>query len=401
MSNAVPMGNVNRRNKSARPVPPSSVTISCGVDPAPSVSHDVPVQSSSRTVSTARCSWKCVLGARSRTHTPRSTIVGSSFACRNFTWPNPSLPSGARRITSRLKLGLTASEARLAALRAVGAAECGSSTSGVRSHPANRTHAASGTTAETFMGASGGGRTKESLPASASRIGACVHAEIDLQTIIPGVVAQRAAGDPPRGSGHLSYSAIWVADGAPLELLASLIHGVPLPERRADQRADERAGGRCAERDDCRATSCVAASAIAAEGRRQAYARSQASREPDTRPHQGAGAARATPDLNACHVAQAYARPRRSSGQEAVTCHRRPEDDDLTRTAPHAHAVLRGDQALKLGEAQGVEFQPVPVPGVCATVAPGASNAVARSRMRWVRKGGVLVRDAPNVPESG
>src|SRR6266704_3679733 len=54
MSNAVPMGDVNRRNKSARPVPPSSVTISCGVDPALSVSHDVPVQSSSRTVSTAR-----------------------------------------------------------------------------------------------------------------------------------------------------------------------------------------------------------------------------------------------------------------------------------------------------------------------------------------------------------
>src|SRR2546429_6963022 len=181
------------------------------------------------------------------------------------------------------------------------------------------------------------------------------------------ICSPRGMGEPhdiaPRGSGHLSYSAIWVADGAPLELLASLIHGVPLSEWRTDQGANQRAGGRCAESDDCRATSCVAASAIAAEGRRQAYARSQASREPDTRPHQGAGAARATPDLNACHVAQAYARPRRSSGQEAVTCHRRPEDDDLTRTAPHAHAVLRGDQALKLGEAQGVEFQPVAGPG--------------------------------------
>src|SRR6184192_818997 len=63
-------------------------------------------------------------------------------------------------MTSRLKFGLTASDARLAALRAVGAAECGSSTSEVRSHPANRPHAASGTTAETFMGASVGGRTK-------------------------------------------------------------------------------------------------------------------------------------------------------------------------------------------------------------------------------------------------
>src|SRR2546425_3433020 len=35
----------------------------------------------------------------------------------------------------------------------------------------------------------------------------------------------RGMGEPhdiaPRGSGHLSYSAIWVPDGAPLELLAS------------------------------------------------------------------------------------------------------------------------------------------------------------------------------------
>src|SRR5206468_8020879 len=159
----------------------------CGVDPAPSVSHDVPVQSSSRTVSTARCSLKCVLGARSRTHTPRSTIVASSFACRNFTWPNPSPPSAARRMTSRLKLGLTASDARLAALRVVGAAERGSSTSGVRSHPANRPHATSGTTVETFMGASGGGRTRSH----------CL----------------------PQRHALLSYSAIWVADGAPLERL--------------------------------------------------------------------------------------------------------------------------------------------------------------------------------------
>src|SRR5947199_3379276 len=156
------------------------------------------------------------------------------------------------------------------------------------------------------------------------------------------ICSPRGMGEPhdiaPRGSGHLSYSAIWVADGAPLELLASLIHGVPLSEWRTDQGANQRAGGRCAERDDCRATSCVAASAIAAEGRRQAYARSQASREPDTRPHQGAGAARATPDLNACHVAQAYARHRRSSGKEAVTFHRPPEVSYLTRTAPHSHS---------------------------------------------------------------
>src|SRR5712691_434700 len=181
------------------------------------------------------------------------------------------------------------------------------------------------------------------------------------------ICSPRGMGEPhdiaPRGSGHLSYSAIWVADGAPLELLASLIHGVPLPEWRTDEGADQRAGGRCADRDDCGATPCVAASAIAAEGRGQAQARSQASREPDARSHQGAGAARATPDLNPCHVAQAYARPQRGSGQEAVTCHRRPEDDDLTSTPTHSHAVLRGDQPLKLGEAQGVEFQPVAGPG--------------------------------------
>src|SRR3989454_7650992 len=168
----------------------------------------------------------------------------------------------------------------------------------------------------------------------------------------------RGMGEPhdiaPRGSGHLSNSAIWVADGAPLELLASLIHGVPLSEWRTDQGANQRAGGRCADRDDCGATPCVAASAIAAEGRGQAQAGSQASREPDARSHQGAGAARATPDLNACHVAQAYARPQRGPGQEAVSCHGRPGDDDLAKTTLEAHAVLRGDQALKLAEAQGV-----------------------------------------------
>src|SRR3989442_4551426 len=107
------------------------------------------------------------------------------------------------------------------------------------------------------------------------------------------ICSPRGMGEPhdiaPRGSGHLSYSAIWVADGAPLELLASLIHGVPLSEWRTDQGADQRAGGRCADRDDCGATPCVAASAIAAEGRRH---------------------------VNACHVAQACARPQRGSGQE-------------------------------------------------------------------------------------
>ncbi len=66
----------------------------------------------------------------------------------------------------------------------------------------------------------------------------------------------------PRGSGHLSYSAIWVADGAPLELLASLIHGVPLSEWRTDQGADQRAGGRCADRDDCGATRTLSREAI-------------------------------------------------------------------------------------------------------------------------------------------
>src|SRR6266576_6188145 len=80
------------------------------------------------------------------------------------------------------------------------------------------------------------------------------------------ICSPRGMGEPhdiaPRGSGHLSYSAIWVADGAPLELLASLIHGVPLSEWRTDQGANQRAGGRCADRDDCRATPCVAASAI-------------------------------------------------------------------------------------------------------------------------------------------
>src|SRR5438128_11462077 len=169
----------------------------------------------------------------------------------------------------------------------------------------------------------------------------------------------RGVGDPhditPRGSGHLSYSAIWLRDGAPQgrgSLRASLINGVPLPEWRTDQGANQRAGGRCADRDACRATPCVAASAIAAEGRGQAQAGSQASREPDTRSHQGAGAARATLDLNACHVAQAYARPRRGSGHEAVRSHGRPGDDDLASTPTHAHAVPRGDQALKLGEAQ-------------------------------------------------
>src|SRR5207244_457189 len=75
-------------------------------------------------------------------------------------WPNPSPPSAARRMTSRLKFGLTASDARLAALRAVGAAERGSSTSGVRSHPANTTHAATGPSVTTFMGASGGRRRR-------------------------------------------------------------------------------------------------------------------------------------------------------------------------------------------------------------------------------------------------
>src|SRR5438094_4807804 len=126
----------------------------------------------------------------------------------------------------------------------------------------------------------------------------------------------RGMGEPhditPRGSGHLSYSAIWLRDGAPQgrgSLRASLINGVPLLEWRADQGADQRAGGRCADRDDCRATPCVAASAIAAEGRGQAQARSQASREPDTRPHEGAGPARATPDLTAPPGAQAHARP--------------------------------------------------------------------------------------------
>src|SRR3989442_10130946 len=47
-----------------------------------------------------------------------------------------------------------------------------------------------------FHGCLGWREDKESLPASASRIGACVHAEIGLQTIIPGIVAQRAPGDP-------------------------------------------------------------------------------------------------------------------------------------------------------------------------------------------------------------
>ena len=60
----------------------------------------------------------------------------------------------------------------------------------------------------------------------------------------------------------MSYSAIWVADGAPLELLASLIHGVPLSEWRTDQGADQRAGGRCADRDDCGATRTLSREAI-------------------------------------------------------------------------------------------------------------------------------------------
>src|SRR5437879_11781812 len=80
----------------------------------------------------------------------------------------------------------------------------------------------------------------------------------------------RGMGEPldiaPRGSGHLSYSAIWVRDGAPQgrgPLGSSLINGVPLLEWCADQGAKQCAGERGTERDHCRATPCVAASAIA------------------------------------------------------------------------------------------------------------------------------------------
>src|SRR5438445_13018377 len=84
------------------------------------------------------------------------------------------------------------------------------------------------------------------------------------------ICSPRGMGEPhdiaPRGSGHLSYSAIWVADGAPLELLASLIHGVPLSEWRTDQGADQRAGGRCADRDECVATRTLSGQAIRRSG---------------------------------------------------------------------------------------------------------------------------------------
>src|SRR5438552_10733461 len=87
----------------------------------------------------------------------------------------------------------------------------------------------------------------------------------------------RGMGEPhdiaPRGSGHLSYSAIWVRDGAPQgrgPLRSSLIHGVPLLEWRADQSAKQRARHRGTERDHRNATPFVAASAIITEGRGQA-----------------------------------------------------------------------------------------------------------------------------------
>jgi len=70
------------------------------------------------------------------------------------------------------------------------------------------------------------------------------------------------------------------------ERLASLINRVPLPEWRADQGANQRAREGGAQRDHGGAPCFVAASAIAAERRRQAQAGSQPSREPDARPHQ-------------------------------------------------------------------------------------------------------------------
>src|SRR6266568_3986924 len=70
----------------------------------------------------------------------------------------------------------------------------------------------------------------------------------------------------------------------------------------------------------------------------------------------------------------------------------------LPRTRTLSCEAIRRSSSAKLRESRS---SPLPVPGVCATVAPGASNAVARSRMRWVRKGGALVRDAPNVSRAG
>src|SRR2546429_6822136 len=65
----------------------------------------------------------------------------------------------------------------------------------------------------------------------------------------------RGMGEPhdiaPRGSGHLSYSAIWVRDGAPQgrgPLRSSLINGVPRSEWRTDQGADQRAASNAVAR---------------------------------------------------------------------------------------------------------------------------------------------------------
>ena len=77
-------------------------------------------------------------------------------------------------------------------------------------------------------------------------------------------LATQLDGDAQGAPGRLRTLAAEVRDlagagagagrGRTAELLASLIYGVPLSEWRTDQGANQRAGGRCADRDDCGAT---------------------------------------------------------------------------------------------------------------------------------------------------